>query len=159
MVFFLVDFLDLVATTDADLAIGCAEHVLDALAGDAGDETRRDAGHGFQLGDFLGDRLVVEGVDQVRRRDGRLNLRLGDVGHGQQAPAVAFVDRYVEAKATQPIRSVAKILGMKEKDFIASLEATGIMYRLSGKLTPAAEHVAAALVLRSNVLGTRRWAA
>lgn len=28
-----------------------------------------------------------------------------------QAPAVAFVDRYVEAKATQPIRAVAKILG------------------------------------------------
>lgn len=60
-----------------------------------------------------------------------------------QAPAVAFVDRYVEAKATQPIRAVAKILGLKEKDFVASLEASGIMYRLSGKLTPAAEHVAA----------------
>lgn len=59
----------------------------------------------------------------------------------QQAPAVAFVDRYVEAKATQPIRAVAKILGIKERDFVASLEAAGIMYRLSGKLVPAAEHV------------------
>lgn len=59
----------------------------------------------------------------------------------QQAPAVAFVDRYVEAKATQPIRAVAKILGIKERDFVASLEAAGIMYRLSGRLVPAAEHV------------------
>lgn len=59
----------------------------------------------------------------------------------QQAPAVAFVDRYVEAKATQPIRAVAKILGIKERDFVASLEASGIMYRLSGCLVPAAEHV------------------
>jgi phage antirepressor YoqD-like protein len=51
------------------------------------------------------------------------------------------VDRYVEAKATQPIRAVAKILGIKERDFVASLEAAGVMYRLSGKLVPAAEHL------------------
>jgi len=59
------------------------------------------------------------------------------------APAVAFVDRYVEAKATQPIRGVAKVLGIKESDFIAGLEANGIMYRLGGRLVPAAEHITA----------------
>ena len=41
----------------------------------------------------------------------------------------------------QPIRAVAKILGMKERDFVAFLEEEGVMYRLSGRLTPSAEHM------------------
>lgn len=79
-------------------------------------------------------RLAADQAERIEAQARQIEL---------QAPAVAFVDRYVEAKATQPIRAVAKILGMREKDFIASLEASGIMYRLSGKLVPAAEHVQA----------------
>ena len=56
-------------------------------------------------------------------------------------PAVEFVERYVDAEGTQPIRVVAKILGMKERVFIAFLEAQGILYRMSGRLTPAAMHM------------------
>lgn len=56
-------------------------------------------------------------------------------------PAVEFRDRYVEAKETQPIRAVAKILGIKERVFVAFLEERGILYRMSGRLTPAAIHL------------------
>lgn len=79
-------------------------------------------------------RLAADQAERIEAQARQIEL---------QAPAVAFVDRYVEAKATQPIRAVAKILGMREKDFIASLEATGVLYRLSGRLVPAAEHVQA----------------
>lgn len=77
-------------------------------------------------------RLAADQAERIEEQSKQLTL---------QAPAVAFVDRYVEAKATQPIRSVAKILGMKETEFISFLEESGIMYRLSGRLTPSAEHV------------------
>lgn len=57
------------------------------------------------------------------------------------APAVAFVDRYVEAHGSQPIRAVAKLLGIPERRFISYLESQKIMYRLAGKLMPVAEHI------------------
>ena len=56
-----------------------------------------------------------------------------------QKPAVEFVERFVEAKQTQPLRAVAKVLGIKEKVFVESLIASGVLYRLGGKLTPKAE--------------------
>lgn len=56
-----------------------------------------------------------------------------------QRPAVEFVERFVEAKQTQPLRAVAKVLGIKEKVFVSALLEKGILYRLSGKLTPKAE--------------------
>lgn len=57
------------------------------------------------------------------------------------APAVAFVGRYVDAHGSQPIRAVAKLLGIPERRFICYLESQKIMYRLSGKLVPVAEHI------------------
>jgi len=57
-------------------------------------------------------------------------------------PAVQFVERYVEAKQTQSIRAVAKILGVPEQAFIARLVADKILYRLSGRLMPSADQMA-----------------
>lgn len=57
-------------------------------------------------------------------------------------PAVQFVERYVDAKQTQSIRAVAKILGVPEQAFIARLEADKILYRLSGRLMPSADQMA-----------------
>ena len=56
-----------------------------------------------------------------------------------QKPAVEFVERFVEAKQTQPLRAVAKVLGVKEKTFVEALISNSILYRLGGKLTPKAE--------------------
>ena len=56
-------------------------------------------------------------------------------------PAIEFVDRYVAAKTTQSLRAVAKILGIQEQAFIARLESDKILYRLSGRLMPAADQM------------------
>lgn len=58
----------------------------------------------------------------------------------QQRPAVEFLDRYVEAKSTKSLREVAKVLGVKEREFIAKLEADGILFRQSRSLLPMAQY-------------------
>ena len=60
-----------------------------------------------------------------------------------QRPAVEFVERFVEAKETQNLRVVAKVLQVKEKDFVSLLLSKGILFRSRGKLTPKAEHMEA----------------
>lgn len=60
-----------------------------------------------------------------------------------QKPAVAFVEKFVEAKETQNLRVVAKVLQIKEKDFVSLLLSKGILFRSRGKLTPKAEHMEA----------------
>lgn len=57
-----------------------------------------------------------------------------------QRPAVEFLDRYVEAKSTKSLREVAKVLGVKELEFIAKLEADGILFRQPGSLLPMAQY-------------------
>lgn len=57
-----------------------------------------------------------------------------------QKPAVEFLDRFVEAKSTKGLREVAKVLGLKEKDFVARLVEDGVMFRQSGRLLPSAEY-------------------
>lgn len=61
----------------------------------------------------------------------------------QQRPAVEFVERFVDSTGTLGMRQVAKVLKANERVFVAWLEARGIMYRLAGRLTPAAQHLAA----------------
>jgi phage antirepressor YoqD-like protein len=58
-----------------------------------------------------------------------------------QRPAVDFVDRFVEAKETQNLRVVAKVLQVREKDFVSVLLSKGVLFRSRGKLTPKAEHM------------------
>jgi hypothetical protein len=70
-----------VAATDAHLPVGGAQQLGDALARDAGDQARLDPRDRFQLGDLLGEGLLVEGVDLVQGQD------LGLVG---QLVAIGF---------------------------------------------------------------------
>lgn len=59
------------------------------------------------------------------------------------APKVEFVDRYCTAKGSMSFRQVAKLLQAKETDFPLFLIESGILYRLSGVLTPRHQHIAA----------------
>ena len=58
----------------------------------------------------------------------------------QQKPAVEFLDRFVEAKSTKSLREVAKVLGVKEREFITRLEREDILFRQSGSLLPHARY-------------------
>lgn len=58
----------------------------------------------------------------------------------QQKPAVQFIEKYVEASSTKSLREAAKVLGIKERDFIAMLEDNRILFRQGGTLLPYAEH-------------------
>lgn len=57
-----------------------------------------------------------------------------------QRPAVEFVDRYVEARSDKGLREVAKILGIKEREFIAELAASGVIFKQGSNWLPYAEH-------------------
>ncbi len=58
----------------------------------------------------------------------------------QQKPAVEFLDRFVQAKSDKGFREVAKILGIKERDFISALEADQIVFRQGSNLLPFAHY-------------------
>lgn len=58
----------------------------------------------------------------------------------QQKPAVEFVDRFVEAKSAKGFREVAKILGIKEREFIAELAADKVIFKQGSNWLPIAEH-------------------
>lgn len=74
-------------------------------------------------------------ADQAEQLDGqRLQIEA-------QRPAVEFVERFVDSTGTLGVRQVAKLLKANERDFVAWLEARGIMYRLAGHLTPMARHM------------------
>jgi phage antirepressor YoqD-like protein len=53
-----------------------------------------------------------------------------------QKPAVAFVERYVEAKSSKCLSDVAKILGRKPQEFIAELAADGVIFKRAGSWLP-----------------------
>lgn len=53
-------------------------------------------------------------------------------------PAVEFVERYVESRSAKSLREAAKVLGLKEREFIAQLMADRILFRQSGSLLPFA---------------------
>lgn len=57
------------------------------------------------------------------------------------APAVEFVDRYVDSTGLKGFRQVCKLLHAKEPDFRRFLEEEKIMYRLAGEWTPFAQHL------------------
>jgi phage antirepressor YoqD-like protein len=58
----------------------------------------------------------------------------------QQQPAVEFVDRFVEAKSAKGFREVAKILGVKERDFIADLAEGQVIFKQGSNWLPMAHH-------------------
>ena len=57
-----------------------------------------------------------------------------------QRPAVEFVDRFVEAKSAKGLREVAKILGVREREFIADLADRKIIFKQGRDWLPFAEH-------------------
>ena len=57
-----------------------------------------------------------------------------------QRPAVEFVDRFVEAKSAKGLREVAKILGVRERKFIADLADRKIIFKQGRDWLPFAEH-------------------
>jgi len=76
-------------------------------------------------------RLAAEQAERIEAQQAQLE---------QQAPAVAFVDRYVEARSDKGLREVAKILGIKEREFIAQLARTGVIFKQGNNWLPYAEH-------------------
>jgi phage antirepressor YoqD-like protein len=61
----------------------------------------------------------------------------------QQAPAVEFVGRYVDAGGSKGFREVCKLLGANEREFRAFLTDTDVLYTLAGRLVPYHQHIAA----------------
>lgn len=57
------------------------------------------------------------------------------------APAVAFVDNYVDSTGMKGFRQVCKLLGANEARFRDFLEDKKIMYRLGGEWMPHASHL------------------
>lgn len=72
----------------------------------------------------------------TKESEQRLQLKLASA-----APAVEFVDRYVDSTGLKSFRQVCKLLGAKEPVFRNFLEKAGIMYRLSGEWMPHAKHL------------------
>jgi phage antirepressor YoqD-like protein len=56
------------------------------------------------------------------------------------APKVAFVDKYATAEGNKGVREVVKLLDANEREFVAFLVGTEIMYRLNDHLTAYAHH-------------------
>ena len=90
----------------------------------------------FQVPQTLSEalRLAADLSDKVEAQAAQIE---------HQRPAVEFVERFVEAKETQNLRVVAKVLQVKEKDFVSLLLSKGVLFRSRGKLTPKAEHMEA----------------
>lgn len=76
-------------------------------------------------------RLAADLADQVEQQKAMIE---------HQKPAVEFVERYVEARSTKSLREAAKVLGVKEREFIATLEQRRILFRQGGNLLPYADY-------------------
>lgn len=59
------------------------------------------------------------------------------------APAVQFVEKYVDSTGSKGFRQVCKLLKVKEPEFRLFLTEAKIMYRLGGEWAPFAEHIEA----------------
>lgn len=57
-----------------------------------------------------------------------------------QKPAVEFVDWFVEAKSAKGFREVAKLLGVREREFIADLANKKIIFKQGANWLPTDEH-------------------
>lgn len=58
-----------------------------------------------------------------------------------QKPAVAFVDRYVEARSSKCLSDVAKLLKRKPQEFIQELSNGGVIFKRSGSWIPYQPHI------------------
>lgn len=92
-----------------------------------------EAKQGFEIPKTLSGalRLAAEQAETIEQQQALIE---------HQKPAVAFVERFVEAKSAKGIREVAKILGIAERIFINMLAADGIIFKLAGNWVPMAEY-------------------
>ena len=70
--------------------------------------------------------LAAQQAEQIEQQAAQLAIA---------APAVAFVDKYVEATGLKGFREVCKLLGANEARFREFLQDTRVMYRLGGEWT------------------------
>jgi phage antirepressor YoqD-like protein len=77
-------------------------------------------------------RLAAEQADVIEAQAAQL---------AAAAPAVEFVERYVDASGTAGFRQVCKILNANENVFREFLLNKKIAYRLGNELTPHADHL------------------
>lgn len=77
-------------------------------------------------------RLAAEQAEQIEAQALQLEAA---------KPAVAFVDKYVDATGLKGFRQVCKLLRAKENRFRDFLKAKGIMYQLGGEWVPHACHL------------------
>lgn len=78
-------------------------------------------------------RLAAEQAEQIEQQQAALAIA---------APKVEFHDRYAAADTgSKGFREVCKLLKANEREFRDWLMSRGIMYRLSGVLTPYAAHL------------------
>lgn len=76
-------------------------------------------------------RLAAEQAEQIERQQAALTAA---------APAVEFVERYVDSTGSKGFRQVCKLLKVKEPEFRTFLHEKNIMYKLGGEWMPFAQH-------------------
>lgn len=76
-------------------------------------------------------RLAADQAEQIEKQQALIQ---------HQKPAVEFVERYVEVRSSKSLREVAKVLGVKEREFIGRLIEDRIIFRQSGNLLPFATY-------------------
>lgn len=76
-------------------------------------------------------RLAADQAEQIEQQQRMIE---------QAKPAVQFLENYVEARSTKSLREVAKVLGQKEREFIAKLSDDGIIFKQSGNWYPHAQY-------------------
>lgn len=79
-------------------------------------------------------RLAAEQAELIERQQAEL---------ASAAPAVEFVDRYVDSTGLKGFRQVCKLIGANEGHFRTFLTKREIMYRLGGEWMPYAQHIKA----------------
>ncbi|MFZ6773053.1 phage antirepressor KilAC domain-containing protein [Undibacterium sp. SXout7W] len=77
-------------------------------------------------------RLAAEQQETIEQQNAKLEAA---------APAVEFVEKYVDSTGLKSFRQVCKLLNVKENDFRAFLMARNIMYRLGGEWVPYSHHI------------------
>ncbi len=84
-------------------------------------------------------RLAAEQAEQLEKKNEQLKQQAEQLALA--APKVDFVNCFVDATGLKGIREVGKLLGVGQKEFVAFLQERGILYRLSGRLTPMQQHL------------------
>lgn len=77
-------------------------------------------------------RLAADQAEQIEQQQAALSIA---------APKAAFVDQYVENTGSMSFRQAAKLLKANERRFRQMLLDKGVMYYLSGTLTPYQQHI------------------